>query len=130
MPAPLVGLHLCVGAPLVLAPGTLLDHMPHQRADRTARAFARLLGARHIAEAAVLARRHTSAWILAGATVDATHTLTMVLLAWLRPTRRELALTSAAGETLLAAYSVRYSRRAHPSKRGYAEPAAGRDAHG
>lgn len=102
----LIGLHVCVGTPLLIAPGRLLGDLPHQRVDPSVRVFARVLGARHLAEAAVLARRHTHDWILAGAAVDATHALSMVLLAWLRPARRELALASAASATLVAACSV------------------------
>ncbi len=120
-PALLVGLHLCVGASLLIAPETLLGDLHNQRVDRAARMFARVLGARHVAEAAVLARRHTHEWILAGAAVDAMHALTMVLLAWLRPPRRELALSSATGATLLAACSIHYDRRGRPTASGYLE---------
>lgn len=120
-PALLIGLHLCVGAPLLIAPGTLLGDLPNQRIDRTARGLARLLGTRHLAEAAILARRHTHEWILAGAAVDAAHALSMLLLAWLRPARRELALSSAAGATLLAGCSVHYDQRERPSGPGYLE---------
>jgi len=116
----LIGLHVCVGAPLLIAPELIVGALPHQRIDRPVRVFARILGARHLAEAAVLARRHTHDWILAGAAVDATHALTMVLLAWLRPARRELALSNAAGATLLAACSVHYDQRERLSGEDYA----------
>lgn len=114
----LIGLHVCVAAPLLIAPGRLLGDLPHQRVDRAARGFARVLGARHLVEAAVLARRHTHDWILAGAAVDATHAVSMVLLAWLRPARRELALASAASATLVAACSVHYDQRETLGGRG------------
>jgi len=94
------------GAALLIAPGAVLSDLPHQRIDRPARAFARILGARHLIEAAITGRRHTREWILAGATVDATHAATMAVLAWLRPSRRELALTNAATATMLAAAGV------------------------
>jgi hypothetical protein len=117
----LIGLHVCLGLPLLIAPGKVVGALPHQRIDRPVRVFARILGARHLAEAAVLARRHTHDWILAGAAVDATHALTMLLLAWLRPARRELALANVAGATLLAACSVHYDQRGRLAGAGYAE---------
>ncbi len=120
-PALLVGLHLCVGAPLLIAPGTLLGNLPNERVDRRARGLARVLGARHLAEAAILAARHTHDWIRAGAAVDATHAASMLLLAWLRPAQRELALSSAAGATLLALCSAHYDQRERPTCPGYAE---------
>ncbi len=120
-PALLVGLHLCVGVPLLIAPGTLIGDLPNQRVDRAARLFARVLGARHLAEAAILARRHTHDWILAGAAVDAAHALSMILLAWLAPAPRELALSSAAGATLLAGYSVHFDQRERRACPGYLE---------
>lgn len=117
----LIGLHVCLGIPLLIAPGRVVGVLPHQRIDRPVRVFARILGARHLAEAAVLARRHTHDWMLASAAVDATHALTMVLLAWLRPARCELALSNAAGATLLAACSVHYDQRERLVDTGYAE---------
>lgn len=117
----LIALHVCLGIPLLIAPGGVVGVLPHQRIDRPVRVFARILGARHLLEAAVLARRHTHDWILAGAAVDATHALTMLLLAWLRPARRELALSNAAGATLLAARSVHYDQRERLAGTGYAK---------
>ncbi len=116
----LIALHVCLGIPLLIAPGMVVGALPHQRIDRPVRVFARILGARHLLEAAVLARRHTHEWILAGAAVDATHALTMVLLACLCPARSELALGNAAGATLLAAYSVHYDQRERLADKGYA----------
>lgn len=117
----LIALHACVGMPLLIAPGRVVGALPHQRIDRPVRVFARILGARHLAEAAVLARRHTHDWILAGAAVDATHAVTMVLLAWLQPAQRRLALSNAAGATLLAACSVHYDQRERLADTGCAE---------
>lgn len=119
----LIALHACLGIPLLIAPGKLVGALPHQRIDRSVRVFARTLGVRHLAEAAVLARRHTHDWILAGAAVDATHALTMLLLAWLRPSQRKLALTNAAGATCLAACSVHYDQRERLAGTGYVEAA-------
>jgi hypothetical protein len=81
--------------------------------------FARILGARHLAQAAILARHHTHKWILASAAVDATHATTMALLATFRPRRRKLALTNVASATMLAAGGVYEARHAalHPQWR-------------
>ncbi|MGI8903362.1 MAG: hypothetical protein ACR2IP_06850 [Solirubrobacteraceae bacterium] len=84
------------GAALLLAPGTVLRAAPHQQIDHPARTVARVLGARDLAQAAVISRRPTRTWILAGTGVDATHATTMVALALLKPNRRTLALSSAA----------------------------------
>ena len=110
----LIALHVCLGVPLLIAPGRVVAALPHQRIDRSVRVFARILGARHLAEAAVLTARHTHDWILAGAAVDTTHAVTMLLLAWLRPAQRKLALGNAAAATLLAVYSVHYDQREIP----------------
>jgi len=99
------------GAALLIAPGAVLGDLPHQRIDRPARAFARVLGARHIIQAAITSRRHTRSWILAGAALDATHAATMAVLAGLRPDRRKLALSNTAAASMFAAAGVAESRR-------------------
>ena len=55
----LIGARTLWGAALLIAPGAVLSDLPHQRIDRPARAFARILGARHLIEAAITSRRHT-----------------------------------------------------------------------
>jgi hypothetical protein len=112
----LIALRACLGATLLAAPRVLLGDLPHQRIDRTACVFARMLGARHLLEAAVLARRHTHGWLLLGAAVDATHSLSMLALARLRPDRRELALSNAAMAAVLAGQGVAYALRAAPER--------------
>lgn len=107
----LIGARILWGTALLIAPEAVLGALPHQRIDRRARAFAGLLGARHLLEATVTGRRHTRGWILAGATVDATHAASMVILAGLRPDRRVLALTNAATATTLAAGGLAEARR-------------------
>jgi hypothetical protein len=51
------------------------------------------------------------------AAVDATHAVTMVLLAW-RPGRRRLALSNAAAATLLAACGIYYAQRERQTSGG------------
>ena len=102
----LIGARTLWGVALLIAPGAVLSDLLHQRIDRPSRAFARILGARHLIEAVITGRRHTRGWILIGVAVDATHVATMAVLAWLRPDRRELALTNAATATMLAVAGV------------------------
>lgn len=101
------------GTALLIAPGAVLNNVPHQRIDRPARAFARVLGARDLTQAAITTRRHTRGWIQAGAAVDATHAATMVVLARLRPDRRKLALSNAFAAGILAAAGMHQAERIH-----------------
>ncbi len=100
------------GAALLIAPGAVLGELPHGRIDRPARVFARVLGARQLAQAGIAAspRGSSRGWILAGAAVDATHATTMVALAWLLPDRRRLALTNAATASAFAAVGLLQAR--------------------
>lgn len=112
----LIGLRAVAGSALLLAPGRVLGDLPHRRIDGAASAFARILGARHLAEAAVLWRHNTHRWVLAGAAVDATHAATMFALAMARPDARRLALTNALTASALAGAGIAASRRqGHPS---------------
>jgi hypothetical protein len=102
-----------LGTALVIAPGAVLSGVPHERIDGPARAFARVLGARHLIQAAITARRHDRTWILAGAAVDAAHAATMAVVAGLRPDWRQVTLTSAATATALSAAGIAESYRQH-----------------
>lgn len=108
----LSGIRVVVGAALLVAPGALLGFLPQERVDRTARTFARILGARHLAQAAIVTRHHSRKWLLASATIDATHATTMAVLARLSPDRRELALTNVAAATTFAAAALYEARHA------------------
>ncbi len=99
------------GTVLLIAPEVVLRDLPHQRIDRAARGFARVLGARHLTQAAITSRDGTHRWLVAGAVVDATHAATMAGLAALRPDRRNLALTNVATATALAAAGAAEARR-------------------
>ena len=65
--------------------------------------FARVLGARQLIEAGVLAWRPRRRVLLAGAAVDAAHSASMLALCALSPSRRRLAAANAAVAALLAA---------------------------
>jgi hypothetical protein len=117
--AALIGLRAVAGAALLIAPGAILGDLPHRRIDGAARSFARILGVRHLVEAAVLWRDHTHRWVLLGAGVDATHAATMLALTVLRPDARRLALTNAVTASALAGAGVmasRYDTRRQGSK--------------
>ncbi|MDQ6709654.1 MAG: hypothetical protein M3Z11_03755, partial [Candidatus Dormibacteraeota bacterium] len=75
------------GTVLLVVPEAILQDLPHERVDRPARVVARVLGLRHLTEAAVTGRRNSSTLIRAGAIVDAIHATTFAALAALRPDR-------------------------------------------
>ncbi len=99
------------GAVLLITPEVVLRDLPHQRIERLARGFARVLGTRHLTQAAITSRHGPRGWMVAGAVVDAIHAATMAALAALRPDRRKLALTNVATATALAAAEVADARR-------------------
>ena len=109
--SPLVALRVLWGTVLLVAPGVVLGDLPHQRIDHASRVFTRVLGARHLIQAAITSREGPSGWVLGGAAVDATHAATMAAVALLRPDRRKLALTNAATAAALAAAQVAEIRR-------------------
>jgi hypothetical protein len=106
----LIALRVVAGSALLIAPGKVLGDLPHEEIDAAARAFARVLGARHLVEAAVLLRDHTHRWVLVGAGVDAVHAATMLGLAYKRPDQRRLALTNALTASLLAGAGIESAR--------------------
>jgi hypothetical protein len=74
--------------------------------DRRLRVFALALGARNLAEAAILRRHPERGWALGGAAVDAAHATSMVVLAMLDRRRRRVALISALIAGAFAALGV------------------------
>ncbi len=108
----LIAVRVLWGTALLITPEALLRDLPHQRIDRPARMFARVLGARHLVQAVITGRGGTRGWVRVGAAVDATHAATMTGLAVLAPDRRKLALTNVATATGLAGAGLVVSRRA------------------
>ena len=107
----LIGVRFAAGMVLLVCPGRALGDLPHRRIDGAARAFARVLGARHIVEAVVLWRRPTHRWIEIGAAVDGIHAVTMVVLAVVDPEERRLAAANAVTAGALAAAGATEGRR-------------------
>ncbi len=108
--AALIGVRVVAGTALLVAPGKVLGDLPHQEIKGAARIFARVLGARHLVEAAVLMRDHSHRWVLLGAGVDGLHAASMFGLATVRRDERRLALTNALTATALAAAGTMVAR--------------------
>lgn len=91
------------GAALVLAPGPAIRVATGRLPSRRARRVARVLGARHLIQAALTAAAPEPAVLEIGGQLDAVHTASMLLLAAVSPAGRRAALTDALTEAALAA---------------------------
>jgi len=114
VPAPLLSLALvpqvlfpaaraCYGAALLCAPGLALGLATGQAPSQRARAVARILGARHLAQAVLTLWRPRPAVFLAGAGIDACHAVSMVTLAVWDPRMRRAGLADALTATAFTA---------------------------
>jgi hypothetical protein len=93
----------CYGGILLLAPGPVIRLCTRGPASPRAQSVTRVLGVRHLVQAALTARAPSgSARLGIGAAVDLTHAASMVGLALLDRTVRRATLVDAAIETLLA----------------------------
>jgi hypothetical protein len=109
-PEALCAARACYGAALILAPRAALGG-PALGADEPGSVpIARLLGVRHLAEAAVLFRRADRRLLLAGAGVDCLHAASMLALAAISPSRRRLAVAGAASAGVFAAAGLLAAR--------------------
>jgi hypothetical protein len=114
-PAALGVVRACYGAALLLAPGPLIRICTGCPADSRVRLTARVLGGRHLIQAALTAGAGPSArtgagGLAASAAVDLMHAASMAgLAAASRPLRR-IALTDAILETALAAAGLVVAR--------------------
>lgn len=98
------------GAVLVLCPAAVAGAAAGGPVDGRAVTATRILGARHLLEAAIVAHHPMPAVTAAVASVDAVHAFTMSALAIADPQRRRLAATSAlaaAGLAVAVACSAR-----------------------
>jgi hypothetical protein len=92
------------GAALLLVPGPVIRASTGSQAGPRTRAVARVLGARHLAQAAVTVGSGPSAEALGlGAAVDITHAASMAVLALADRRVRRMTLTDALIETAFAA---------------------------
>jgi hypothetical protein len=98
-----------LGLALVAAPEHTLAPLAGTPPDRAVRAFARVLGARHIAQAALLDGGGSAAHHV-GAAVDGVHAATAAWWAWRHPRRRRLFALNALVAAALAADGLRSAR--------------------
>ena len=103
------------GTALLLAPERLISLGTHRPVPASARAFARVLGARHLVQAVVSIAAPTGRVLGGGAVVDALHGSSQVALAAVAPRWRTAALADAAlASLLIAAVRVASGRRPDP----------------
>ncbi|HLI41936.1 MAG TPA: hypothetical protein VKV35_09875 [Streptosporangiaceae bacterium] len=98
------------GLALVGRPGRAVRLAQGSPADGRARAVTRVLGARHLIQAAVTAARPGPRTLALGAGADAAHAASMLALAAAGPRRRHAALTDAAVAAAFAAAGTALSR--------------------
>lgn len=98
----LPGARLAYGVPLLLAPSVAV-RLAGSPADGASAAVARILGARHVAQALTLERAGSRSRVLLGAGVDLLHTLSMIGVAALSKDHRRAASLDAALALGLAA---------------------------
>jgi len=84
------------GAALLISPRIVLENIHGVRADARSITVARVLGARHVAQAALSGARPTPAILALGAWVDTAHAATALALAAADRPRARAALTDAA----------------------------------
>jgi hypothetical protein len=105
------------GAALCCAPGPMLrlEGGPGAEASPGARTVARILGGRHIAQAALSAMRPTPAVLALGAGTDVLHSASMLALAALDRPRRRLGLSDGLVAAAFAAGGCALARRRLPA---------------
>jgi hypothetical protein len=104
------------GAALVLMPGTTIFLATGRLPSRRTRRVAQLLGARHLAQAALTAAAPGPEVFAIGGRVDAVHAASMLLLAAVSRAGRSAALTDALAEAALAAAGFSASIRESVSR--------------
>lgn len=93
----------CYGAALLCAPGLALGLCTGRAASQRARAVVRILGARHLAQAALTLWRPSPAVLLSGAGIDACHAASMLALAVADPQLRTAGIADCAAATAFTA---------------------------
>ena len=99
------------GAALLLMPGPAIGLATGRPPSPWTRRIARVLGARHLAQAALTAAAPSSAVFAAGSQVDTVHAASMFLLAAVSRSGRRPALTDALTEAAFAAAGRSVSAR-------------------
>ena len=102
----------CYGLALLTVPGPLITACTGRPASGRARNVARILGARHVLQAALTAGADPDpAWLASGAAVDVSHAASMVGLAAISRPIRRAPLTDAVIETAIAATGLAFARQ-------------------
>jgi hypothetical protein len=109
-PAALAGLRGAYGIALCAAPGPLMGLLGGPPPGRRARAVARMLGARHLAQASLLGMGGPAVASL-GAEVDLLHAASMFGLALVVPRRWRAGLADGLIATAFAAASISWASR-------------------
>lgn len=104
-----IGARTLVGIALLTRPRTLLTAVSRQPADEGIVIYARVLGARHLVEAAILWRWTTPTVVRTGAAVDAIHAASAVALVNTRHQPR-LATINVASASTFALLGVALAR--------------------
>ncbi len=94
------------GAALLCVPGPLIRRVTGSPADRRIKVTARVLGARHLVQAAATARRSGPDALRIGASVDASHAASMFALAVGDRARRRAALVDGTVATTFSAVGM------------------------
>jgi hypothetical protein len=92
-------------------PGRLITAVTGRQASGRARAVARILGARHLAQAAICGAVPARGLIEAGSAADGLHAASMLVLAGIDPGLRRALLGDALVATTLAAVTAAALRR-------------------
>jgi hypothetical protein len=93
----------CYGAALLCAPGPALGLATGQAQSPRARSVVRILGVRHLAQAALTLWRPRRAVYLAGAGIDACHAASMLAIAAAEPRVRGAGIADALAATAFTA---------------------------
>lgn len=112
------------GACLVIRPRDVLALVHHAPTDPLTVAVARVLGARHLAQAAATVHRPSPELVAVGVYSDASHALSMIALAVASSSRRRAGLTDAAIALAFAAAGSAGLRSPAPRDRQQAGRAA------
>jgi hypothetical protein len=105
------------GAALLVAPRQVMTHIHHLRVDSNSVVIARILGARHLTQAALSGLRPSPEVLAMGVWVDAVHAMTALGLAMLDRSRARAGLTDTAVAGLWAGAGYRELACAHPTPR-------------
>jgi hypothetical protein len=110
------------GTALLVAPGPMIGIVTGQPPSRRARQVARVLGARHLAQAAITALNPGPEVVALGVIVDLLHAASMFAFAAVVPDLRQAELVDALAATALAVAEPALSNVGRPKAIGRRQP--------